>query len=165
MRSRKTPRRKCKDHEREWNGFCVDKNLEDDWLARLNALTVFNLISVCEGHCSRSIAPSRVQPHIKLRLKDRLLPGVAAQWDEHKIEVVNKVNGLFRAGDTYVTLELKFKLGTTTSRLSYEESLLVRIHSRETRTSEEMDARTRNWFQQGVNWIEELDNFLADLWK
>jgi hypothetical protein len=106
-----------------------------------------------------------MRPHIKLRLKDQFLPGIAAQWSEHKLAVVNQVNRLFRAGDTYVTLELKFKLRATTSRLNYEEGLVVRIHSRKARTSEEMDARTRDWFQQGVNWIEALDNFVAVLWN
>jgi hypothetical protein len=162
MLTRKTPRRKCKAHEREWNGFCVDKNLEDDWLERLNALAALNLISMCEGHDSDRRS-SHGRPHIKLRLKDHLLNGIAAQWDEHKIGIINKVNELFRAGDTYVTLELKFKLRTTTSRLNYEESLFLGIHSREPRASEEMDAGTRDWFLQSVNCVEELDKFIIAL--
>lgn len=165
MLIRKSPRRKCRDHEREWNGFCVDKSLEDDWLARLNDLTAFNLISICEGHYNRPAEPSKTRPHVKLKLKDRLLPGVAAHWSEHKVALVHKVNELFQAGDTYVNLELKFKLRTATSRLNYEESLVVRIHSREARTSEEMDTQTGDWFQRNVSRVEALDDFVAALWN
>jgi hypothetical protein len=110
MLPKRTPRRKCRGHEREWRGFCVDANLEDEWLARLNDLQAFDLISICEGHCNRQAEPSRTPPHIKLRLKERLLRGVASHWDEHKMAVVGKVNRLFETGDTYVNLELKFKL-------------------------------------------------------
>jgi hypothetical protein len=165
MPTRKTSRRKCRDHEKEWNGFCVDKNLDDDWLARLNNLAAFNLISICEGHCGRPTEPSKARPHVKLKLKERLLPGVAAHWSEHKVALVHKVNELFQAGDTYVNLELKFKLRTATSRLNYEESLVVRIHSREVRTFEEMDARIVDWFQRGVSRVEALDDFVAALWN
>ena len=43
-------RRRCRDHEKRWRDFCVDKNLEEDWLERLNSLKAFTLIGICEGH-------------------------------------------------------------------------------------------------------------------
>jgi hypothetical protein len=164
MLPRKTPRRKCRDYEREWNGFCVDRNLEDDWLERLNGLETFSLISICEGHCDRQTEPSRTPPHVKLRLRESLLPRIASRWDEHKMAILSEVNRLFQTGDTYVNLELKFKLRSGTGRLNYQEDLLVRVHSRQARISEELDAETRDWFQQSVSRIEELDSQVARLW-
>jgi hypothetical protein len=165
MLPRKTPRRKCRDHEREWKGFCVDRNLEDDWLERLNRLEALSLISICEGHCDRRTEPSGKSPHIKLRLKEHLLPGLAGHWDDQKMTVVSEVNRLFQTGDTYVNLELKFKLRSGTGRLNYQEDLIVRVHSRQARPSEEMDAETCDWLQHSVSRIEELDDLLARLWS
>jgi len=161
MISKRTARRKCREHEREWNGFCVDKNLKDEWLARLNDLQALELISICEGHSARQTGSSRRSPHIKLRLKDPLLPGVARHWDEHKMAILEKVNALFQTGSTYVHLELKFKLRSTTSRLNYEENLLVRIHARQPKVAKEMDPVTCDWFEQSVDRVEELDSLIA----
>jgi hypothetical protein len=164
MLQRRTARRKCRDHEREWRGFCVDQNLEDGWLERLNGLGAFGLISICEGHCDGGSEPSGTPPHIKLRLTEALLPGIARHWDEHKMAILNAVSQLFQTGDTYVNLELKFKLRSGTGRLNYQEDLIVRIHGRQARDSEEMDTRTHDWFGQSVNRIEELDSLIALLW-
>lgn len=165
MLPRKTARRKCRDHEREWRGFCVDRNLEDGWLQRLNDLDTFDLISICEGHCGRQAEPSRTPPHIKLRLKEQFLPEVASRWDEHKMAILGEVNKLFQVGDTYVNLELKFKLRSGTGRLSYQEEMIVRVHGRQARLSEEIDAATCAWFEQSVEQIEALDHFVTDLWQ
>ena len=165
MLPKKTPRRKCRDHEREWRGFCVDKNLEDDWLERLNELATLDLISICEGHCSRQTEPSKTPPHIKLRLKENLLLGIASQWDDHKMAILSEVNRLFQAGETYVNLELKFKLRSGTGRLSYQEEMIVRIHNRQVRDTEEMEEATRAWFQQSVERIAGLDRLVAELWE
>jgi hypothetical protein len=160
---RKTSRRERRDYEREWNGYFVDKNLEDDWLVRLNDLEAFGLISICEGHCGGQTEPSRATPHVKLRLKERFLPGIASHWDEHKMTIVSELNRLFQTGDTYLSLELKFKLRSRTGRMNYEESLTVGIHGRRARTSEEMDAETCHWFRQGVSRVEELDTLIMGL--
>jgi hypothetical protein len=162
---KKTSRRKCSEYEREWRGFCVDRNLEDDWLQRLNGLDTFDLISICEGHCGRQTEPSRTPPHIKLRLKERYLSGIASHWDTHKMAILGTVNGLFQGGDTYVNLELKFKLRSGTGRLSYQEEMIMRVHGRQARSVEEMGPVTRAWFQQSVERIEEADQFITSLWQ
>ena len=79
--------------------------------------------------------------------------------------IVSKVNELFQTSGTYINLELKFKLRLGTGRLDYQENLLVRIHRRQVRTSEEMDTETHNWFEQTVNQIEDLDQYIALLWQ
>ena len=85
MSPRRTPRRACRDHGREWKGFCVDNGLEDGWLVSLNDLAAFDLISICEGHCDRCTDSPMTPLHVKLRLKERLLAGIARRWDEHKM--------------------------------------------------------------------------------
>jgi hypothetical protein len=165
MLPRKTPRRACRDHEREWNGYCVDKGLEDSWLVSLNGLAAFDLISICEGHCDRRTDPPRTPPHVKLRLKERLLPGVARRWDEHKMAVLDAVNGLFQTGDTYVNLELKFKLRSATGRFNYQEEFILRVHGREVRSTDTMDAQTRDWFLKTVERIESLDHLVGHMWQ
>ena len=99
-----------------------------------------------------------------MRLTDDLLPGIAKHWDEHKMAILNAVSRLFQTGDTYVNLELKFKLRSGTGRLNYQENLIIRIHGRQARDSEEMDTRTHDWFFQSVNRIEELDSLIVHLW-
>ena len=163
MLPKKTSRRKCRDYEREWRGFCVDRNLDDDWLARLNELAALDLISICEGHCNRQAEPAKTSSHIKLRLKEHHLPNIASCWDEHKMAILSKVNALFQAGDTYVNLELKFKLRSGTGRLTYQEEMVMRVHARQARAMGEMDTATRAWFQQSVERIEEIDRFMATL--
>jgi hypothetical protein len=165
MLPKKTSRRECRDHEREWRGFCVDRNLEDDWLVRLNDLAAFDLISICEGHCGRQTEPTRTPAHIKLRLKEQRLPSIASHWDEHKIAILSEVNELFQTGDTYVNLELKFRLRSGTGRLTYQEEMIIRVHSRQLRATGEMPPETRTWFQQSVERIEKTDRFVADLWQ
>ncbi|HNS56795.1 MAG TPA: hypothetical protein PKO34_07060 [Smithellaceae bacterium] len=40
----------CKSHERPWRDWAVDRNLDNQWLERLNKLETLNLVSICEGH-------------------------------------------------------------------------------------------------------------------
>ena len=78
--------------------------------------------------------------------------------------ILDAISRLFQTGDTYVNLELKFKLRSGTGRLNYQENLIIRIHGRQARDSEEMDTRTHDWFSQSVKRIEELDSLVVHLW-
>jgi hypothetical protein len=79
--------------------------------------------------------------------------------------VLDAVNGLFQTGDTYVNLELKFKLRSATGRFNYQEELILRVHGREVRSTDVMDARTRSWFQETVKRIERLDQLAGRMWR
>lgn len=79
--------------------------------------------------------------------------------------ILNLVNRLFQTGETYVNLELKFKLRSGTGRLSYQEEMIMRIHGRQERDSEEMKEATRAWFRQCVARVEELDRLIMELWE
>ena len=165
MTIRRTTHRECRDNEREWQGFCVDKNLEDEWLERLNALKAFDLISICEGHRNRQQQPAITAPHIRLRLRDDLLSGISRHWDEHKMAVMSEVNRLFETEGTSVSLDLRFRLRMATGRLSYREELVVGVNGHRARASDEIRADTHTWFERHVHRIEELDTHIVNLWN
>jgi hypothetical protein len=157
-------RRACKEHERRWRDLCVDKNLEDEWLARLNELRSLRLINICEGHRDRRSEHNRRSPHIIVRLREEWLPGLGQRWDADKIVILEQVNDLFRRGDTEGNLEVKFQVRWGRGRLTYLEDLTFRVRGRKRRMGVEMDAATRGWFEDNVARLVALDVFLVALW-
>ena len=139
----------------------MDKNLDDDWLTRLNYLTAFKLIGICEGHYRRRLSSAGRYPHINLRLNEQLLPNVARNWDDLRAEILNEVHNLFQAGDTLFNLELKYKLRSGRGRLTYQEDLTLRIRCDQVRGAAEMDPETYNWFNRSVDRIETLDRIVS----
>jgi hypothetical protein len=151
----------CQDYERRWRHFCVDKNLKDGWLERLNDLKGFNLVSICEGHYQQRKYPSGKYPHINLKLKEQYLPGFAKGWEQLRPAVLNEVHKLFQKGDTYFNLELKHKLRAGIGRLVYQEDLTVKMRRYQARLTEEMDPESAAWFDQCVGSIECLDEIVV----
>lgn len=143
----------------------MDRNIQDDWLERLNDLQVLRLINICEGHHDLQTDPSRMSPQVVLRLKEAYLPGAARLWDEHKMAILEQVDRSFQTGDTNGNLEVKFKLRWGAGRLTYQEDLVLRIRGQRRRTSVEMGEETCAWFQQSVARVEELDRSIARLWE
>jgi len=161
MPARKKPRRACRDYEREWNGLCVDKNLENDWLMRLNSLQCLRPISICEGHLNQKPGSAQTFPHVKLRLKEQFLPGVASHWEQLRSVLSNELHQLLHTADTSLELELKFRFRWGGSRFPYRENLTVRIHCRQARRTEKMDDLTYAWFEQTLDRIEVLDSLIG----
>jgi len=162
MLMRADPSKKCRDFERRWLDFCVDKNLQDDWLNRLNNLKAFSLIGICEGHHERRTRSASRYPHIHLRLMEHLLPGIARDWEELRAAVLNEVHRLFQVGDTHFNLELRFKLRAGRGKLVYQEDLVLRMRCFTARTGQEMMPETSKWFAQTVARIEALDAIVLD---
>jgi len=158
----KTTRRKCQEYEKRWREFCVDKNLEDDWLERLNRLKTFALIGICEGHSGRQSGSSARYPYISLRLKESLLPSIPKHWEELRTAMLSEVSRLFQAADTDINIELKFRLRAGRGKLIYREDLMFRMRSYQVRTSDELDVQARNWFEQSVERIELLDKIVVE---
>jgi len=141
----------------------VDKNLEDDWLERLDNLQSLRVISICEGHYypDQSARSSRRFPHIKLRLKEQFLPDISSQWRQLQPVISNELHRLFYCVDTYLDVELKFRYKWRGVRFAYQEDLTLRINGRCARDSEEMDAATREWFERTVGRVEQLDGAIG----
>lgn len=146
----------CRDYERMWRDFCVDRNLEDEWLEQLNSLKTLNLVGICEGHPRPPGTPGRF-PQMNLRLKESFLPGIAAHWAELRSAMLNEASRLFQLGDTDVRIELKFWLRAGRGRLIYQEDLTVRLRSYRAREAVDMDAEAHGWFERAVDRIEKID--------
>jgi hypothetical protein len=153
---KRTTGKTCKDYERVWRDFCVDRDLEDEWLEQLNSLKTLNLVGICEGHSRLPGTPGRF-PQINLRLKESFLPGIAAHWAELRSAMLNEASKLFQLGDTDVRIELKFWFRAGRGKLVYQEDLTVRMRSYSPRDTAEMDAETYGWFERAVDRVERLD--------
>jgi hypothetical protein len=154
---RPTSSKPCKDYERPWRDFCVDRNLEDDWLERLNDLKTLNLVGICEGHPDRPPGTFGRFPQINLRLKESVLPGIADHWQDLRSAMLNEASNLFLLGDTDVRIELKFLLRAGRGKLIYQEDLAMRLRSYQARDAAEMGADTFEWFERAVDRIAKMD--------
>jgi hypothetical protein len=158
-------RRECKQYQRQWKGFCVDRHLDDAWLERLNALETLELISICEGHHDRRGEFPSTRAHMKLRLKRRYFPSVARQWEGEKARVLDRVTELFRVGETNINMEMKHRLRWGRGRLTYQEELVMRLHASVERVGEELDESTRAWFEHSLDHVEGLDKLMLGIWQ
>jgi len=152
--------RSCRDHEKSWNKRCVDKNLKEEWLQRLNSLNTLDLISVCEGHPERE---GCTKPHLKFKLRAELTPVAMQRFAEHSINL--EMFSRFNHKDTESKCELKRTFRTARKGFNYREDIMVRITCRCPRTSEKIDEKTINWFERNVVRVEELDGFIVGLFK
>jgi hypothetical protein len=107
----------CRENEKHWRDHCVDVNLAEVWLERLNHLLAFNLMSICEGHHTQVRGSVGRFPHIYLKLKESYLPGFVKEWDNLRSAFMDEVHKNFQLGDTYFNLEMKTKLRAGRGRL------------------------------------------------
>ena len=98
--------RPCEKYQRPWGGHCVDINLEDNWLERLNKLKVFDLINICEGHPKRVSSTATRYAHIYLRLKDTYLRGLIKDWETIRPSLLKEVHCLFQDGSTHLNFDV-----------------------------------------------------------
>lgn len=150
-------KRKCREHERPWRDFCVDANLQDSWLERLNGLRVFDLINICEGHPQRSKRAASRYAHIYLKLKKEFLQDVIPAWGDLRPLFIQEVDRLFQEGDTYINFEVKFKLRSGPGRLVYQEELMLKLRAFHLSSNSGLDPNLRAWFDHSVERIETLD--------
>jgi hypothetical protein len=155
-----TLRRACRDYERLWRGRCVDRNLADEWLERLNDLRSCRLISICEGHLRAGRRATG--PHINLRLKPGFVSVAFDTWDSLSIELATRLPTLFDSADTIVAANLHLEVRLVRDAVQQRRDCVIRINSRRARTTEDMDAETADWFQRSVLASESLDEFLLD---
>jgi len=151
------PKRKCRDYERPWRDYCIDKNLDDDWLERLNDLNVFDLINICEGHPQRVKTTATRYPQIYIKLKDKYLRDLVKDWEAIRPTLLKEIHHLFQDGKTHLNFDLNFKLRTGRGRLVYQEGLRLKIRANQVRDASGMDRDIRAWFDTCVTGIEILD--------
>jgi hypothetical protein len=154
------PQRECRDHQRMWRTHCVDRNLEDAWLEAMNALEVFDLVSICEGQVSQRPSSRRSMPHVNLRLKPGLVPVAIIAWDSLSADLSSSFAAVFDVVDSSVTIELTQQVLLRRARPTAEQKLTVRIEARRSRNSPNIDPETSDWFCRTVSSTRELDRFM-----
>lgn len=148
--------RNCREHERLWRDRCVDKNLKDDWLERLNTLQSFELISICEGHLDR-------RPHINLRLRPDLIAALANDWHAYQAKFQEGISNIFRYPLTSASFELRYRYSTRGGRSHYREDAVLKIEALRERSSRNEELNQDEWFMANVQASEDFDKFIGDL--
>lgn len=156
------PERPCREHERVWNGYYVDKNLKDEWLERLNCLPVFELINICEGITERRGAVTYDLPHIYCRVKPRFSYLVAHHFND--IRLVAALQSICSPDDTRVQLDVKRRFSGQTKTLSYIDHLVLRLTFLKQRSSRDIDRETERWFERMMCEVEALNEIVYGLW-
>ncbi len=155
-------KQKCRQYERPWREFCVDKNLEDDWLERLNNLKVFDLINICEGHPERATHTATRYAHIYLKLKDSHIRGLGKDWETIRPTLLKDVHRLFQDGKILLNLDLNFKIRSDQGRFVYQEGLRLKLRANEASKTVSLDDFVRSWFETCIHCMEILDKILLD---
>jgi hypothetical protein len=156
--ARMPSRRPCPEHQKEWHGLYVDKNLHDIWLEKLNLLNVFNLISICEGHYRNQNARSG-EPHINLRMKGDMLQSLLSKTPETDTYnfIQEQLNRLFVSESTIADVVIEHKVRIQHLQYSVCQDTTSHIRCRLRKTSEEMTSEIINWFEEIVILIQSLD--------
>lgn len=145
-------------HERLWGENAVDRNLNDAWLQRLNNLTCFDLISICEGHFNRPRNSSSPFPHLNLRLKPRLVPAIINRWQSVKVQFEHLLYQIFPNGGTRVEVVYSSRTVIPSSMPhSRPDDLLIRIECRQRRESQSFETWVLNWFETTVGKAAQID--------
>lgn len=141
--------RPCRDHERTWQGRCVDRNLADDWLTALNALRSFRLISICEGHANLQGRPHSA-PHINLRLHPAIVRQLPAVWDDFSVGIAAELGRHFSADESVVEAELRLRVQFGVDGARSRPDFVIRVRSRRPRSRPEFEPAEAQWFEGAV---------------
>lgn len=145
------------DYQRRWRGYEVDKNLEDDWLERLNALTVFRLVNVCEGHhaCYDSY------PLVVLLANDCY---VDALTDKKNNAFTQGIADIVQSDTTY-RLTYSFGISNDSDSFFCGNKVKLSLVRDEPRQSIEILPNDMAWFRNAVESLEKIDNlFLTEVY-
>jgi len=139
-------------YTRSWGPFTVDKNLQNDWLVRLNRLQCLDLIGICEGHYSCDDVFSSIVLKAKDRYKKKLIT---------EIELVGKFLGFCRYAHTRCSAKAYFEIPDRFHQDSGREWMFtISLTSLNERKSLDMDVETEGWFCRSVEDIERIDKHL-----
>ncbi|NOX20109.1 MAG: hypothetical protein GXO99_02440 [Nitrospirae bacterium] len=150
-------------YERLWKNLYVDKNLEDEWLERLNDLKVFNLISICEGHPGNGRFSKGSSPHIYLRMKDKFVAPFSQRFGLISDGLYKKLIELFKDRNTITDIEYRIKFNTTNCKDCPKREVVIHIRARKKRASHNMDNSTRKWFIKKIIAVEKFDSFVESI--
>ncbi len=153
-------RRPCREHEREWQGRCVDRNLEDQWLERLNSLKAFDLVSICEGHVDRR---NRINsaPHVNFRLKSEFFNSLITEWREWHDLLDRTAAECFDAASTHFEFELILGTRSTRNGLQRRQVFFVKLRSRTPRSTIDAEESLFDWYENVIPAVTRFDEFMS----
>ena len=153
-------KKECKEHEKRWRNYCVDKNLDDEWLERLNKLKAFQLVGICEGHIKRHVDAKSSYRNVNLILRDELMVSVVAKWPELKTEILKEAAEILENNATKTRLEIHHRLRARQGKIISQDALKISMLSNQSRDQDELGDEMRIWFEGCVERIEELDQIV-----
>lgn len=153
----KNLKKECKAYERQWRNYCVDKNLDDEWLERLNKLKAFRLVGICEGHMNKRSGSTSKYPHVNLTLRDEIIDRVAQEWPDLKTALLKDAKDIFEDDETKTRLEMNHRLRIRKRKIVSQDEMKIRMVSNRSRDRDPMGKEMRRWFEGCVNRIEDLD--------
>jgi hypothetical protein len=160
--TRQRTRRPCREHEREWRGYCVDHNLEDHWLEQLNELEVFDLISICEGHVTNHRNSPNGRPHVNLRIKRTYKSAVINSWAALHARLDQMVQECFNPESTQYEFELRLGTRSTRNGQRRREDFVVKLRSTTRRFTDGPEESLSNWYSEIVPSIRKFDQLLME---
>lgn len=151
------PTIQCKSWERPWRTYCVDRSLEDEWLERLNDLSSFDLISICEGHTESGANERRRLPHFNLRLKDDRLEHLIENWLVYRVPIGASLDRSF--DNKYTRADLEVRSGFVKERgvLSQKGIVLLKISAFVDVLDFDPAYYEQQWFDNNIRAAENFD--------
>ena len=153
----------CKSYERPWLDWAVDRNLDDQWLERLNNLETLNLVSICEGHLDVKPTSIKRRPYIVLSPKNDFMMPLTVRWYELKEALAVEIERIWPGENTSVEFEIQHRLLKDEDGLADIEGIVIRITSVRKRDMMIISVWIQKWFRQTISKIETFDRFLKTL--
>jgi len=152
----------CKSYERPWRDWAVDRNLDDQWLERLNNLETLDLVSICEGHIDARPTSARRSPRVALMLKKDYMRPLTEQWYDLKEDLATSIEKIWPNEETVIEFEIQHRL-VKNDPTEEIESIIIRIISERKRDTMLLPEWTNHWFRQALLRIETFDQFMKTM--
>lgn len=153
----------CKPWQRRWRDWAVDRNLENIWLTRLNALETLDLVSICEGHLDARPNSVKRRPCIILRPKKANMMLLTVGWYDLKAALAAEIKRIWPDKETIVEFEIQHRLVQNGDDSDDIEDIIVRITSNRKRDAVTLPEWVVDWFRLSLIRIQEFDRFLKTL--
>ena len=141
-------------------GKCGQR-IKYEWLERLNDLSLFDLISICEGHNEGS-AEHRQLPHINLRLSDVHITKIVEEWNRLKADVSSVLDECFNAASFRGHFEVRSGFASDKDGNEPVEIALLKISARFDLTKSINDPKA-DWFEKSIAAAELFDKKLEQI--
>lgn len=153
----------CRPYERPWRDWAVDRNLDDQWLERLNNLEALDLICICEGHLDVMPTSVKRKPRINLRPKVTYRRPMTERWYDLKKPLADEIEKIWPGGSTIVEFEIQHRLVKNNDGLEDIEDIIIRITSERKKDMMIFPEWIGHWFRQTLSRIETFDRFMKTL--